>query len=74
MYVRSPPGHSALKAEATVTGALALQGQAQHLHPGWHSCQPAGTILSAATKNLNSPKQTDQKEFRPCGPTSLAAG
>jgi hypothetical protein len=65
---------SALKAEATVTGVLALQGQAQPLHPGWHSCQPAGTILSAATNNLHSPKQADQQELRPRGPTRRAAG
>jgi len=49
-------------------------GPSQHLHPGWHSCQPAGTLLSAATKHLNSPKQTDQQELSPCGPTSLAVG
>ncbi len=49
-------------------------GPSQHLYPGWHSCQPAGTLLSAATKHLNSPKQTDQQELSPCGPTSLAVG
>jgi len=49
-------------------------GPSQHLYPGWHSCQPAGTLLSAATKHLNSPKQTDQQELSPCGPTSLAIG
>ena len=43
--------------------------------PSWLALLPTtGTILSAATKNLNSPQQTDQKELRPCGPTRRAAG